>query len=150
MPSRGTSPHGDAGRAAPTFAEKLNHLLHSVPVGGTKLSSEGLAQAVSALGSEHKLSPDYVRKLRRGESDNPTLRLMEGIARVFGVQPSYFTDNDEAAIVLHENLALVAALQDKNIRSIALRTSQLSPSTILAIVEIVKALDNGADGEASP
>ena len=143
MSSRGTDPPGDTRRGAPTFAEKLNHLLATVEVDGVKLSSEGLAQAVSDLGPEHRLSADYVRKLRRGEMANPTLRLMEGIARVFGILPSYFTDTTEQTSVLHDNLALAAALRDKNIRSIALRTSQLSPSSIRAIMEIVNALDDG-------
>lgn len=145
MSPRGSDPTGDAERTTPTLAEKLNHLLSTVPVAGAKLSSEGLARAVSALGSEHKLSADYVRKLRRGEMTNPTVRVVEGIAKVFGVRPSYFTDDNDETSALHENLALAAALRDKNIRSLALRTSHLSPASIRALMDIVRALDDGKD-----
>lgn len=145
MSPRDSDPEDDAKRPKPTLAEKLNHLLSTVPVAGEQLTSEGLARAVSALGSDHKLSADYVRKLRRGEMNNPTVRVVEGIAKVFGVRPSYFTDNDEETVSLHTDLALAAALRDKNIRSLALRTSQLSASSIRAIMDIVHALDDGTD-----
>jgi transcriptional regulator with XRE-family HTH domain len=131
-----------------TLAEKLDHLMATVPVGGKLLSSEELAKAVTALGDDYSLSTDYVRRLRRGAMTNPSLRILQGLARVYGIPPSYFTDDDEAAAELREQLPLLAALRDHKIRSLALRTSKLSASGVQALIGIVAALEQEQEATA--
>lgn len=138
----------DGAEASGTLAEKLNHLLATVPVGGKLLSSEDLATAVTALGDNHSLSTDYVRRLRRGSMTNPSLRILQGLARVFGIPTSYFTD-DEVAAELHDQLPLLAALRDHEIRSLALRTSRLSASGVQALIGIVAALEQEEENRQS-
>ncbi len=120
-----------------TLAEKLDHLFTTVrsPRGGEYTFDE-VASALRDAGGP-TISATYVWQLRRGIRDNPTKRHLEALAAFFGVSPSYFFD-EEAAERIEAELALLTALRDSSIRSVALRAAGLSPSSLDAIRGVIE------------
>lgn len=120
-----------------TLAEKLDHLFSTVrsPRGGEYTFDE-VASALRHAGGP-TISATYVWQLRKGIRDNPTKRHLEALAAFFGVSPSYFFD-EEAAERIEAELALLTALRDSSIRSVALRAAGLSPSSLDAIRGVIE------------
>lgn len=134
-----------------TLAEKLDHLFSTVrsPRGGEYTFDE-VASALRDAGGP-TISATYVWQLRKGIRDNPTKRHLEALATFFGVSPSYFFD-EEAAERIEAELGLLTALRDTSIRSVALRSAGLSPSTldaIRAVIENARRLEGLPDDEQS-
>jgi len=140
---------GDAGpRQIRTLAEKLDHLFRTVHARNRgELSYAEVAEGIRAHGGP-SISASYLWELRTGRADNPTKRHLEALADYFGVNPSYFFD-EEAAARIEEQLDLLAALRDVGVREIALRTSGLSPEGLAAIrgvIEHVRRVEGLSDG----
>jgi transcriptional regulator with XRE-family HTH domain len=89
--------------------------------------------------------------LRTGQRDNPTLRHIEALAKFFGVPAAYFLDEDRASEVA-EQLELLAAARDADIREIMMRSNDLSKPDRLTILGIVKrfAGERSDEGGAAP
>ena len=62
---------------------------------------------------------------------------MEALADFFGVPVSYFLDDDDA-VRIDAELAMLAALRDAGVRRVALRAAGLSPKSLSAIQVIVE------------
>lgn len=134
---------------AKTLAEKTEWLFQTIrnPEDGQPYSNARIAAKIERL-SGFSVTPTTVWNIRTGKSDNPSWRLIEGLARAFGVSPLYFTD-DEAAQQTQEELALLAALRDAGVRNLALRAAGLSPESLAAVrdlIERVRKLEGVADG----
>jgi transcriptional regulator with XRE-family HTH domain len=126
------------------LADKLNHLIERVvPAGRGPYSSEEIAQATG-------LSVSYVRYLRSGARDNPTMQCVEALARFFGVPPAYFFDDDEAARIdlQLDQLTLLAALRRDNVRRVAARLGGLSDPDLAILSEFVERLHPGGSGSS--
>jgi transcriptional regulator with XRE-family HTH domain len=67
--------------------------------------------------------------LRNGQAQNPQKRLIEALARTFGVPPAFFFDDyDEQASLLQDQVELLALVRDARISSAQLRAIlELSP-----------------------
>src|SRR5690348_12539136 len=79
-----------AGRES--FASKLNRLFEIVvPPGRGPYTDTEVSTALSAAGIKG-VSHSYLRYLRRGERDNPSLATIQALARFFGVPAAYFFD----------------------------------------------------------
>jgi transcriptional regulator with XRE-family HTH domain len=83
------------------------------------------------------VTPTTIWNIRTGKSDNPSWKLIEGLAKAFGVTPVYFTDAD-AEQQTQEELALLAALQDAGVRSLALRAQGLSAQSLATVRELIE------------
>jgi transcriptional regulator with XRE-family HTH domain len=133
---------GDPGGTTPplgTLAAKLDYLFRQVhPRGRGELSYREVASGVEAAGGP-TISPTYIMYLRKGERTNPTLQHLEALARFFGVPTAYFLD-DETAARTAEELDIVAALRDKDVRALALHVSELSPEGRAAVSRMVEQL----------
>jgi transcriptional regulator with XRE-family HTH domain len=137
-----TEPDGQFRRS--TLAERLNHLFAVVrPAGRNRpYSNPEVARAVSAAG-EVQISPQYLWALRNGSRDNPTVKQIEALAAFFGVPPAYFL-SDERAADIDEQLMLLAAARDADVREIMRRSTALSASDRLAVLRIIESLTGGA------
>ncbi|MGN9810348.1 XRE family transcriptional regulator [Micromonospora sp. BQ11] len=123
-----------------TLADRLNHLFEVVrPAGRDRpYSNPEVARAVSARG-EVQISAQYLWALRNGSRDNPTVKQIDALAAFFGVPPAYFL-SDERAADIDEQLALLAAVRDADVREIMRRSSTLSGPDRLAVLRIIKSL----------
>lgn len=121
-----------------SLAWKLNRLFATVhPPGRGEFSTEEVARAITERG-EGSISPAYIYLLRKGQRDNPTKRHLELLSAFFGVTPAYFFD-DEAAARIEEQLDLLAAFRDGEVRRLAARASALSPRSLSGIMRMVDA-----------
>lgn len=122
----------------PSLARKLNRLFATIhPAGRGEYSPEEVAKAISDAG-DGSISPAYIYMLRKGQRDNPTKRHLELLAGFFSVSPTYFFD-DEAARRIEEELDLLAAFRDGEIRRLAARASGLSPRSLGGILRMIDA-----------
>lgn len=142
------NPEGDA-PARGSLAWKLNRLFATVhPASRGEYSAEEVARAINEAG-EGSISPAYIYLLRKGQRDNPTKRHLELLSGFFGVTPSYFFD-DAAAARIEQQLDLLAAFRDGEVRRLAARASGLSPrslSGILRMVDAAREIEGLPDGE---
>ena len=128
-----------------SLADRLNHLFEVVrPAGRRKpYSNPEVARAVSDKG-DVQISPQYLWALRNGSRDNPTVKQLEALAVFFGVPPAYFF-SDERAAEIDEQLALLAAARDADVREIMQRSSTLSGPDRLAVLRIIQRLSGDKD-----
>lgn len=144
-----TEPGGVASESK-TFADRLNYLFETVhPAGRKPYSNPEVAEAITETGVT--ISGAYIWMLRTGQRDNPTLRHLEALAKFFGVPAAYFLDGDRAAEVT-EQLELLAAARDADVREIMMRSNDLSRPDRQTILGIVKrfASDGPGDGAVAP
>lgn len=80
------------------------------------------------------ISTGYLWMLRTGQRGNPTGARLQALARFFRKPPSYFLDQD----VSDEDMELAAALHQRGVRMIALRSEGLSEQSQRAILELVE------------
>ncbi|PWW56956.1 helix-turn-helix domain-containing protein [Actinokineospora spheciospongiae] len=122
--------HGDLGLSA-----KLNRLVATVhPAGRGPFTNEEIAASIRTEQSVD-ISHSAISAWRRGTRDNPSFRHLSALARFFGVPLGYFSDDAESARV-DEQLDLVAAWRDAQVRAIAMRAGELSEAGRAAILEM--------------
>lgn len=131
-----------ASEGMPDLARKLNQLFDTVPKpGGGTYSNEGAAQALGELGVS--VTAQHLWHLRTGRRDNPSFRLLEGIARLFGVPIGYFSD-EEVERQVSEQMANLASLRDSGVRSLLMRAQGVSPENVQhlgAILEQIRRME---------
>ena len=124
-----------------TLADKVNWLIDRAhPAGRGPFSNNEVAALVKdATGEE--VSYTTIWKLRNGQAQNPQKRLIEALARTFGVPPAFFFDDyDDQAGLLQEQVELLALVRDARITSAQLRAIlELSPAARQAITDLVEA-----------
>jgi transcriptional regulator with XRE-family HTH domain len=124
-----------------TLADKVNWLIDRAhPAGRGPFSNNEVATLIKdATGEE--VSYTTIWKLRNGQAQNPQKRLIEALARTFGVPPAFFFDDyDEQADLLQEQVELLALVRDASITSAQLRAIlELSPAARQAITDLVEA-----------
>jgi len=138
-----------AGEGVPDLAAKLNRLFETIPrPGGGPYTNEAAAKALSTAGVT--VSAQHMWYLRTGKRDNPSFRLLEGVAGLFGVPLSYFSDPEVEAQIAAE-LSALAALRDSGVKSLLMRTHGVSPrnmehlGAILDQIRKLEGLDEGTD-----
>jgi transcriptional regulator with XRE-family HTH domain len=75
-------------------------------------------------GSNKAVTAPYVWKLRTGEAQNPSLRVMKALSAFFGVPCEYFFGDDVTQWDTH-NLRLAHGLRQAGLAEIALSASEL-------------------------
>ncbi len=120
----------------PGLAEKLNHLFMTVPAGTRPglHSNDSAAAALADLGV--KVTGTHLSHLRTGRRDNPSARLLIGLAELFGVPIGYFLDPTIEARINGE-LDELAALRDSGARSVMLRAQGISPGNLRKVQDLL-------------
>ncbi len=125
--------------AAPgtTLADRLNYLF--IIVHPRDRDEYTLEEAVTGMAERRgtSITSAYLSQLRKGQRTNPSREILEGLADFFGVNPSYFFDEEVAQTVAAE-LELYRVMQDAEVRRIALRLPDLSPANLRAIDGIIE------------
>jgi transcriptional regulator with XRE-family HTH domain len=115
----------------PSLGEKLNQVFDTLhPADRRPYSNREVAAWLGehAEPGEPSISANYLAMLRSGERDNPTVNHLKAIARFFEIPTAYFLQDDETAAAVHEDLKMVAAMKDAQVRAIAARAMELDPS----------------------
>src|SRR5690348_10569641 len=106
----------ESGEGIPGLADKLNHLFATAaaPTRSGRYSNDTAAEALTALGVT--VSGVHLSHLRANRRDNPSARLLAGLAELFGVPISYFFD-PATEETINAELATLTALRNDQIRS---------------------------------
>ncbi len=121
----------------PGLADKLNHLFATVPRSATSTrlhSNDSAAEALQQYGI--RVTKTHLSHLRAGRRDNPSARLLAGIAQLFGVPIAYFFDEDLAREVNHQ-LATLVAMRDTRVKNLMTRAQGVSPESLAQIEGIL-------------
>jgi transcriptional regulator with XRE-family HTH domain len=124
-----------------TLADKVNWLIDLAhPVGRGPYSNGEIAALITKTTGED-ISYTTIWKLRNGQAQNPQKRLIEALAKTFGVPPAFFFDDyDDQAGLLQEQVELLALVRDADISGAQLRAIlELSPQARQAIISLVEA-----------
>lgn len=125
-----------------TLADRINALFETFYAPGERPPSLDLVvQEVQERGGS--ISVGYLSELRTGKATNPRIDHLKALADYFGVPLSYFTD-DEHSRQIAEEMRLLRALRDNDVRSLALRASYLDGETRAALSAIINTMANDA------
>jgi transcriptional regulator with XRE-family HTH domain len=121
-----------------TLADKLDYLFRTArPKGRGEHTYREVAQAINDAPGGTTISASYLWQLRRGDKDNPTMKHIEALAKFFGVPASYFL-NDESTGQITEQLELLVAIRNNDVREIAIRASELSDAALHMIRNVIE------------
>jgi transcriptional regulator with XRE-family HTH domain len=130
-------------RSAPalrTLADKVNWLIDRAhPAGRGPYSNNEVAALIEKTTGE-PVSYTTIWKLRNGQATNPQKKLIEAMARTFGVPAAFFFDDyDESkAGLLQEQVELLALIRDARIDAFELRELlKLSPEARKAVTNLI-------------
>lgn len=126
---------------ARTLAEKTEWLFQNVrnPEDGQSYSNARIAARIQECVPGFSVTATTIWNIRTGKSENPSWRLIEGLAKAFGVSPLYFSDEDETEVrQTQDELALLAALRDTTVRQLALRAQGMTPESLATVLELVE------------
>lgn len=139
---------GDEGDArGNVIAQRLDYLLASVhgPDRGPYLLRE-VVDGVNQAAGEKVISVAYLSQLRLGQRDRPSFKVLQALARFFGVPEMYFSD-DLTAAQADEQLEVLKAIRDDGVRAVALRAAGLSERSLQAVKAV---LENARQLEGLP
>jgi transcriptional regulator with XRE-family HTH domain len=133
---------GDPGDPPPqTLADKVDWLIDKAhPAGRGPYSNAEVAALIEKVTAE-QYSHTTIWKLRNGQATNPQMRLIEALARTFGVPPAFFFSDydDEQAGLLREQVELLALVRDAGVTSAQLRALlELSPGARQAVADLIE------------
>jgi len=115
---------GDSEPGVPGLSPKLEHLFAVVPrPDGGRYTNETAAQALAEAGV--RVSSVHLSHLRSGRRNNPSARLLAGLAELFGVPIGYFFDSAVEERV-NDELATLMALHDTRVKGLMLRAQGLN------------------------
>lgn len=136
------------GQRPSTLADKINKLFATVrDEQGREYSPEYVAGWLRDTEGP-SISVSYLYLLRRGERDNPTKTHIEAIARFFQIPAAYFFDEEYGGRIA-EQLELLAAMRDHEVRDIALRSASLHGDARRSVAEILRSMAPWASRSAS-
>ena len=129
--------------AAPprTLAGKVNWLIDRArPAGRGPLSNAEVIALIEKVTGE-QFSHTTIWKLRNGQATNPQMRLIEALARTFGVPPAFFFPgyDDEQLGLLRDQVELLALVRGAGVTGAQLRSLlELSPGARQAVADLIE------------
>jgi hypothetical protein len=102
-------------------------------------------------GQDGGLTEEEIRGLRSGEVPKPSVNQVAALADFFGVQPSYFVDSKQEALLLDEEA--ISALEGDTTSAIlhkSIRLPRRERDMILAIIQQFENLQNPPDTTPTP
>ena len=112
------------------------------PAGRGSYSNAEVADLIERATGE-RVSYTTIWKLRNGQAANPQMKLIEAMARTFGVPPGFFfaDDDTDQAGLLQEEVELLALVRSASISTAQLRAILgLSPAARQAIIDFIVAV----------
>ena len=122
----------------PSLAERLDLLFRMMHgPGQPEPQYQEVADAIAAAGGP-TVGGAYLYMLRTGRRTSPRIELLTGLAKYFGVPVSYLLGDDSDDV--GEELRLLLALRDSDVRQLALRSQGLSADSRKAIAAMIEQL----------
>lgn len=138
-----------AARHPRTLADKVNWLIERAhPAGRGPYSNAEVSALIEKVTGE-QFSHTTIWKLRNGQAANPQMRLVQALARTFGVPPAFFFDDydDEQAGQLMDQVELLTLMRDSGVTSAQLRAlAGLTPAARQAVVDLIEHTSSREDG----
>jgi len=123
-----------------TLADKLNWLIDRAhPADRGPYTNAEVAELIEKTTGE-QVSYTQIWKLRNGQAQNPQMRLIEAMAKTFGVPAAFFFPefDEKQAGLLQEQVELLAMIRDAHIDALQLRAILgLSPEARKAITDLI-------------
>jgi transcriptional regulator with XRE-family HTH domain len=120
------------------IAQRLNRLFATVhPAGRGPYLLREVADAINDEAGENVISPAYLSMLRSGQRTEPSHSRLAAIARFFGVDVDYFSD-DSAADATDQQIEFLSAMRDTGVRTVALRAQGLSEASLAAVRAVIE------------
>src|SRR5271166_5491975 len=123
-----------------TLADKVNWLIDRAhPAGRGPYTNNEVADLIEETTGE-QISYTQIWKLRNGQAQNPQMRLIEAMAKTFGVPAAFFFPEFDVkqAGLLQQQVELLAMIRDARIEAVQLRTILgLSPQARKAITDLI-------------
>lgn len=90
-------------------------------------------------------SKSYLSQLERGERNNPSLELLQGLARIYDVRISYLVAPDETLEALSDDEVkyLEELIRNDNLKILLREARGLTPGDLARIVEIARLWNSG-------
>jgi ESX-1-secreted protein regulator len=137
-----------------TLARRLDWLFRNIhPPGKREPSYQEVADGIEAAIGQ-KVTRQYVQQLRMGVADNPSMRILQGLAAFFGVNPAFFFSDEEAERT-DDAVAALLELLDAGALNLAARLLPGLPADSLEVIRQVAehlrelaGLPNAAPGQA--
>jgi transcriptional regulator with XRE-family HTH domain len=124
-------------RVLPRLGDKINELIAITwPDKRKRPGFRAIAKRIAEEGPGGSLSGSYLWLLATGQRDNPTVQQIESLAEFFKVSPSYFFD-DQTADEVKTDRQMLAALRERGVLNIALRSDGLSAKSQQAILQMI-------------
>lgn len=119
-----------------SLSDRLNRLFERIPSPTRQLYTNAAAAAeLTEAGTP--ITAMYMGELRSGKKDNPSFKVLAGIARMFGVKLDYFTDDSYAAEIDRQINQLILA-RDNRIEGMMTRVTDLSDEGIENLDGIIR------------
>src|SRR6201995_3716056 len=123
-----------------TLADKVNWLMDpAARAGRGPYTNNEVADLIEKTTGE-QISYTQIWKLRNGKAQNPQMRLIEAMAKTFGVPAAFFFPefDEKQAGLLQEQVELLAMIRDARIDTEQLRAILgLSPEARRAITDLI-------------
>lgn len=138
----GDSDRRPPGRLSMVLSELLANKINEAT--GRPYTYAEVASAIRARTAElpeenragRDISATYVWQLVTGRRWNPTIRHLESLADFFSYPPSYFLD-PEAWAELQDEIEMISAMRDVDVRNIAYRARGLSPRALRSVRAVI-------------
>lgn len=90
-------------------------------------------------------SKSYLSQLERGERNNPSLELLQGLARIYDVRISYLVAPEETLEALSDDEVkyLEELIRNDNLKILLREARGLTPGDLARIVEIARLWNSG-------
>ncbi|MCX4745395.1 hypothetical protein OG455_07640 [Kitasatospora sp. NBC_01287] len=143
-PEKPTAKDGESEQApdpeAVLLGQRVEYLFAYVQPLGRRFTLQEVINGIKSQGSPGapKLSVGRLWALVNGKASNPTVASLRALGDFFGVPLGYFIDDDVAARVSAQ-LALIAAMQANDVRSVALRAATVATMSTQGL-DIVRSL----------
>jgi len=138
--SEKSSPGEDA-RPSGTLAEKLTWLMrHAHPAGRGPLTTHQAAALVEQVTGE-SIAHTTIWKICQGTNTNPGMRVVQALAKTFGVPVAYFFGelSEQENDLIQEQVELLAMIRDAGIDSAQLRMILgAAPGVRQAIIDLIR------------
>lgn len=119
------------------MAERLDLLFRTVP---RRDDSSQFHTSTSVAGELKKhgidVTPTHIRALRTGRRNNPSFRLLAGLADLFQVPIDYFVD-DTVSKEIQDSLETLVAIRDTEVQQVMLRAHGVSSESLDSVMNLL-------------
>lgn len=117
---------------------KLEYLVDNIgqPDGRGRYTNDAICRALAEL--DISATPAYLSLLRKGQRSNPSARLINGLAQVFGVPMEYFFDNPDQEKAINTQIEGLKKLREAHLQGLMLRSKDgLDRASLLELAALL-------------